>query len=59
MKELFGGTFGIALSLGTIILPIYAAVKDIQADKIFWAVIDVITVVPGIIRGLMYFFGGL
>ncbi|MDO4698660.1 MAG: hypothetical protein Q4A60_08320 [Pasteurellaceae bacterium] len=59
MKELFGGGFGIAISAGTVLLPIYAAVKDIQADKIFWGIVDIVTVVPGVIRGLMYLFGGL
>lgn len=59
MKKLFGSAWGMAVSFAVMVLPIYAAIKDIQADKIFWAVVDIVTVIPGVIRGLMYLFGAL
>ncbi|TNG96186.1 hypothetical protein FHQ28_11375 [Pasteurellaceae bacterium USgator11] len=41
-----------------IIFPIYAVFKDIQNDKVMWAIGDFILFFPvGTIRGLMYFAG--
>ncbi|MDO5059310.1 MAG: hypothetical protein Q4D82_05140 [Neisseria sp.] len=42
-----------------IVLPFYAAIKDFLRGEIAWAILDILTVVVGDIRGLMYFFGGL
>ncbi|ELA08057.1 hypothetical protein MOMA_05836 [Moraxella macacae 0408225] len=39
------------------VMPIYAIVKDVQNDKIMWAVADFVLFFPiGTIRGLMYLF---
>lgn len=38
-------------------MPIYAIIKDVQNDKIVWAVLDFVLFFPvGTIRGLMYLF---
>lgn len=59
MKEFLGTGIGMAIGFGSIILPVYAAVKDIQAGNIVWGLVDFFTIIPGVIRGLMYLFGGL
>lgn len=49
-------TLAIKIFLG-IMMPIYAIIKDVQNDKIMWAVADFILFVPvGTVRGLMYLF---
>ncbi|OOR98594.1 hypothetical protein B0187_07995 [Haemophilus paracuniculus] len=53
-----GIIFYIIYTLGGI-LPFYAAFKDFQADNLFWAALDIFTIVVGVIRGLMFFFGWL
>lgn len=62
MKDLIANIIGLAMygifSIGGL-LPFYAAFKDFQADELFWAAIDIVFIVPGIIRGLMYLFGGM
>lgn len=66
MKEFIGNAFLLLLyaifSIGGVlgtIFPFYAAYKDVQADEVFWAIVDVVAVVPGIIRGIMYLLGWL
>ena len=40
-----------------VFMPIYAIIKDVQNDKIMWAIADFVLFVPvGTIRGLMYLF---
>lgn len=55
---LVGFIFNIIYVLGSV-LPFYAAFKDFQEDNLFWAALDIFTVVVGIIRGIMFFFGWL
>lgn len=60
IESIVGGLLGI---LGYIIftiggiLPFYAAAVDIKRDQFFMAALDITTVIVGIIRGIMYFFG--
>ncbi len=60
VESIVGGLLGI---LGYIIftiggiLPFYAAVIDIKRDQFFMAALDITTVIVGIVRGIMYFFG--
>lgn len=51
--------FSSILSIIAPFIIIYATVKDYQAENYILAVIDILFVFPGIIRGIMYFFGWL
>lgn len=40
-------------------MPMYATYKDVKADKLFWAFVDMGLFPIGIVRGVMYLFGWL
>lgn len=52
------GNWGLIAFWIGISLPIYAAIKDYQMEEQFLAVLDILFFPLGIIRGIMYFFGG-
>lgn len=53
-----GELWGLALWVGSVILSIYAAVKDFAIDKYFWALLDIVFFIPiGFFRGIMYLLG--
>lgn len=59
MRDMIYGLFGfVAYTVGGI-LPFYAAYKDFKADEFFWGIVDIATLVIGVIRGIMYFIGWL
>lgn len=39
------------------ILCIYALIKDIQANKALWAILDILFFPIGVIRGIIYLLG--
>ncbi|MFU2089482.1 hypothetical protein ACLSY0_10965 [Avibacterium avium] len=41
------------------VITLYGTVKDLIAGELFWAFADILTVISGTIRGVMYFFGYL
>lgn len=60
--SIFGGIFGvISYIVITLvgILPFYAAFVDFKRDNLFLAAVDIVTVIVGFIRGIMFIFGWL
>lgn len=54
-----GGILFYVVAIIGSILPFYAAIVDFKRDELFMAALDIVTVVVGVIRGIMYLFGWL